>query len=294
MFRFDAARFAALMSDWILPLLGRPTELLPFDEVRERLELASFVDRGVIEVPVDRIVGTLERERDFSRAFLPRGEDLRERWEGVRRLAEGPRGFPPIELYQVGEIYFVVDGHHRVSVARSFGNRAIEARVREFRTPVPVGPDVDLAQLLLERERVDFLAATGLVPASPADLRATEPGAHARLLDHVSVHHCFLGLEQEREVTWGEAVASWRYTVYEPMVRAIRESGVLEEFPGATETDLYLFVMDHLYHLRQRFGPGVSAESAVEEIGRGLEGGDPEWRRRIRAWLAQRRAESGS
>jgi len=286
---YDAARLSALMSDLLLPLLGRPTELVPFEEVRDRLQLRSFVDRGVTEVPLDAIVGTLGRARDFNRAFLPREEVSRSRWEGVRGLAEGQPGFPPVELYRVGEIYFVVDGHHRLSVARALGLDRVEARVREFSSPVPVTADLDLRGLLAERGRAEFLDATGWTAAAPDELRATDPDAHARLLEHIAVHRYFRGLEESREISWREAVQSWRYTVYGPAIEAIRASGVLDQFPGRTETDLYLFTMDHLHYLRERFGPGVSPATALDEIGRRA----PLARRRswLRSWLrAARRA----
>lgn len=271
MAEFDAARRAALMSDLIRPLLGRPVDLIPFAEVREHLGLASFVDRGLREVELARIVGSLERSRDFNRAFLPREESLRERWEDILRLAEGPQGFPPIDLYQVGDVYFVVDGHHRVSVARTMGAATIEARVREFTTPVELGAEVrlgDLARVLRERGRAEFLAATGIEPESPGELDAADVDAYSRLLDHIQVHGYFLGLEERRAVSWPEAVASWRWSVYRPMIEAIRASGVLGDFPGHTETDLYLFTMDHLHALREQFGPGVAPERGVEELER--------------------------
>ena len=281
MARFDAARRAALMSDLVRPFLGRPVDLIPFADVREGLGLASFVDRGLREVALERIVGSLERSRDFNRAFLPRDESLRERWEDVYRLAEGPKGFPPIDLYQVGEVYFVVDGHHRVSVARRMGAATIEARVREFTTPVALGPEADLddlARILRERGYEEFLAATGIEPEFPGELAASDVDAYPRLLEHIEVHGYFLGLEQKRHVSWPEAVASWRWSVYRPMLEAIRASGVLEDFPGHTETDLYLFTMDHLHLLREQFGPGVAPERGVEELGRRA----PKTRRRKR------------
>ena len=279
---FDAARRAALMSDLIRPMLGRPVDLISFADVREHLGLASFVDRGIREVKLERIVGSLERSRDFNRAFLPREESLRERWEDVLRLAEGPKGFPPIDLYQVGDLYFVVDGHHRVSVARSMGGATIEARVREFTTPVQLGPETDLADLarvLRQRGRDEFLAATGIEPEFADELTASDVDAYSRLLEHIEVHRYFLGLEDKRDVTWSEAVASWRWSVYRPMIEAIRACGVLGDFPGHTETDLYLFTMDHLHALREQFGPGVSPERGVEE----LERRTPQHRRRRRA-----------
>src|SRR5262245_48658292 len=110
---FDSARRAALMQDLLRLMKGLPSDLLPFEEVRERLRLKQIVDRGIQEVPLDRIIGSVGREGKFNRAFLPRDESLRERWEEVRSVAESQEGFPSIELYYVNDVYFVVDGHHR-------------------------------------------------------------------------------------------------------------------------------------------------------------------------------------
>jgi len=284
--RFDSARRAALMADLVRPLLGRPVDLLSFDEVRERLHLRSVVDRGFQEVPLDRIVGSLGREREFTRAFLPREEALRERWEDVQRLAEGPRGFPPVELYKVGDTYFVVDGHHRVSVAYALGSPAIEARVREYLTPVPLAADADPAAVALQSGWAEFLEATGLQPQTPEEFRVGEPGGYQRLLDHISGHRYFRGIELGRPVPWAEAVASWRDSVYRPMVATIRASGILEDFPGFTETDLYLFVMDHLHHLRAEYGPGeVDPEEAVEDFRVTQSAERRGWWKRVRRWL---------
>ncbi|MBI2839664.1 MAG: hypothetical protein HYX75_15240 [Acidobacteria bacterium] len=267
MSRFDSARLAALMRDLLARLLRRPEDLLRFDDVRERLRLKHVVDRGTQEVPIDRIVGTIGREREFSRAFLPREESLRERWEEISELAEGQRGFPPVELYLVGEAYFVVDGHHRVSVARVNAAPSIEARVKEFLTPVPLPADATVQDVVLREGQADFLETTGLVADRVDDYRTTQGNGYERLLDHISVHRYFRGIELGRDVTWEEAVASWRDTVYGPVVETIRTSEIMADFPDDTETDLYLFTMDHLYYLKQRYGEQAGqAADAVEGI----------------------------
>lgn len=264
---FDAARRAALVQDLLRLLLGRPLDLLPFEQVRERLRLRHVVDRGIHEVPLDRIVGTLGREREFNRAFLPRDEALRERWENAERLAEGQVGFPTVEIYKVGEVYFVVDGHHRVSVARRLEQATIEARVKEFLTPVALSAEDSIEEIVLKSGLADFLEATGLTQSGPDDYVTTSPSGYERLLEHIGVHRWYRGIELGRPVSWNEAVGSWRTSVFEPMIATIRRSGVLEEFPDATETDLYLFTMSHLHHLRERYGAEVvTPDKAVRHL----------------------------
>ncbi|MBP7149131.1 MAG: transcriptional regulator [Acidobacteria bacterium] len=285
---FDAARRAALMHELLGVLLGRPTDLLPFDEVRQRLRLRHVVDRGTREVPLDRIVGSLGRPREFTRAFLPREESLRARWEEVRSLAEGPGGFPTVELYQVGDAYFVVDGHHRVSVARDLGQPTVEAHVREFLTPVPLAATDSAADVLCKAALADFLAAARIEPAAAEEFRVTEPGGYGRMLEHIEVHGYFRGQELRRSLQWGEAVASWRETVFRPMVQIIRDSGILADFPGRTEADLYLFTIDHLHHLRQRYGDqSVAPVRAVQHF-RLRERARRGWAARIGGWWRNR------
>jgi len=247
------------MVDIVRSLRKIPSDLLPFDAVREKLRLLHTVERGVEEVPLDRIVGSLGREREFNRVFLPRQESLRSRWQQIRRVAEGLKGFRPVDLYKVGDAYFVRDGHHRVSVVRALGAPTIEANVREFITDVPIGPNDSLEELILRRGRIDFVEATGIEVGE-----ATEIDGYERLLDHISVHRYYLGLESQRHVDWPEAVQSWRRTVYEPMIELIRKSGVISDFPGRSETDLYLFAMDHLHYLRERYEEALPAEAVHE------------------------------
>lgn len=284
--RFDEARRAALLGDLLRQIRGRPTDLLDFEEVRHGLRLASLVDRGIHEVPLARIKGTLGRAREFNRAFLPREEALRQRWTEVEGLARGSRGFEPVHLYKVGEVYFVVDGHHRVSVARSVGAPAVEARVHEFLTSVELEGHETPGEIVRRRAHRDFLDATGLEPETPDEFRTTEASGPQRLLEHVNVHRYYLGTMHGREFGWEEAVASWRDTVYRPMIGLIRESAVMRDFPGRTETDLYLFVMDHLHRLRAEYGQHVEPGAAVRHL-RFVRHLRRPWLARAWPWLAR-------
>jgi|WetSurMetagenome_2_1015567.scaffolds.fasta_scaffold130480_1 hypothetical protein len=294
MSRFDSARRAALMADLLRPLRGQPADLLRFEEVRERLRLRTFVDRGRREVPLDAIVGSLGRAREFSRAFLPRDESLRERWERVEDLAEGPEGLDAVELYQVGDAYFVVDGHHRVSVARQMGAATIEAHVTEYLSPVRLEPDASIEEVILDGALADFLGVTGLDPADAEEYRVSEAGGYQRLLDHITVHRYFRGIDLGREFAWAEAVASWRDLVFLPTVATIRESGVLADFPGRTAADLYLFTMDHLHFLRERYGSReIEPEVAVRHF-RWLSFLDSPLQHRLRTWWRRLWSRPGS
>jgi hypothetical protein len=250
---FDRARMSAFVEDVMNILQGRSADLLPFDQVRERLHLKQIIDRGIQQVELERIVGTVGREREFTRAFLPREEALRQRWEELKDLAEGLIGFPPVELYYVNDIYFVVDGHHRVSVARALDAPTIEAHVKEFISPVPLTTQSSIEEVILKSGLAAFLDTTGLEQQYPGQYEVSIPNGFERLLDHISVHRYYRGLETKKDITWNDALISWRDSVYKPMVEAIQKNKILEQFPGRTETDLYLYVMDHVHHLRQKY-----------------------------------------
>jgi len=256
---FDDARWRALLHDLFAGIRGRPADLLSFEEVRERLGLRHVVDRGVQDVPLTAIVGSLGREREFTRDFLPRSDSLRGRWVDVLRLTKGLTGFPPVELYRVGDVYFVVDGHHRVSVARSIDSPAIEAHVREFVADVEFGPGDTLEEVILRSCFDDFVESTCLTRDEAEAFRVSTPEGYSKLLDHISVHRYYLGIELGREPDWCEAISSWRARVYDPMIAVIRERAILEQFPEQTEADLYLFAMQELHFLRERADGGDAA-----------------------------------
>src|SRR5574341_1119270 len=118
---YQRARTQAFWSAIWAKLRGQPLELLSFEEVRHRLRLHDERSLGVQEIPLDHIVGSVGRYQDFDRNFFPKKNSNKDRWKAVDALTLGMQGFPPIELYKVGAAYFVIDGNHRVSVARATG-----------------------------------------------------------------------------------------------------------------------------------------------------------------------------
>jgi hypothetical protein len=120
-------------------LMHKGNDLPEYSQVIRERAFTNQRDLGVQIVPVNRIVGTVGRGRDFDRGFRPRREDMRERWMRIQRLFERQGQFPVLELYKLGDLYFVVDGHHRVSVARANHVSYVDARVVEIHT-APKGP----------------------------------------------------------------------------------------------------------------------------------------------------------
>lgn len=256
-----ASKLERLQSRGFMPSLLRlfsqkPDEtLLSFDQVQELLRDRFEIDRGTQTIPISHIVGSVGRYRDFDRAFLPLSGADQERWKRLDIALNQLRNLPPIEVYKIGDVYFVRDGNHRVSVAKANGLTDIEAHVTEIEARVPLTPDIDVDALIIKAEYAHFLAQTRLDETRPdQEIVLTEPGRYRILLEHIEVHRYYLGLQWQREPDLAEAAASWYDTVYLPIVQAIQESGVLKEFPQRTAADLYLWVAYHRERLRERYG----------------------------------------
>ncbi|MHB0857228.1 MAG: universal stress protein [Anaerolineae bacterium] len=252
---YNRAKRAASMRRLWSSVTGQNINLIPFEDLKKTVGLVSQRYRGVQPVPVDKIIGSLNRSEDFDRAFLPTQYHSRVKWVSVDSAHLGGISLPPVSLYRVGDAYFVVDGHHRVSVARQQGQTFIDAEVIEVQSRVPVTADLRLDDLDVLGAYRQFLEQTKLDVLRPdADVRLTMPGNYAKLLDHIRVHKYYAEIEQSTELDWEQAVAHWYDTVYLPLVLTVRRNRVLDEFPGHTEADLYLWIIEHAYYLSQKLG----------------------------------------
>ena len=242
--------------------------LLSFDTVRDKLKIRGQHYAGLQMIPIDKIVGSVGRYQDFDRAFLPAQDHIRERWRVVyqAQAAQGT-GLPPIEVYKIGDAYFVRDGHHRVSVLKELGATDVEAYVTEFETPVPLPADTVEADLELKGEYAAFLLETGLDRLrAEQQIEFTVPGQYRKLEEHIAVHRYFVGQREGREIPQDEAVARWYDEVYCPLVEIIREAEILAQFPGRTEADLYLWLIEHQYYLSEETGYEVPWEEAAADF----------------------------
>lgn len=295
---FRRARRRAAIRDILAHLTGRPGHLLSYEEVLEKLGAGSTTDRGVQEIPLEAIVGSVGRYSDFTRDFLPRSEVDQERWVRLKMDIAARGILAPIKVYQVGEAYFVYDGNHRVSIARELGARTIPAHVVEVHTRVPLCPEDNPDDLIRKAEYADFLERTHLDVLRPGvDLGVTVPGQYRAIEEHIAVHRYYMGQEQRREVPYEEAAADWYDRVYLPVVEVIRERGMLRDFPGRTETDLYVWLVEHRGELEKELGWRVRTHDVAEEL---VEIASPKpkhvWTRlseRILAWLMPPRLQAG-
>ena len=264
---FSRARQRADLENIVASLTGKSADLLSFEEVRKKVRGVRGNRRVLKDVPLDSIVGSVGRYEDFTRDFLPRRDSDNERWAQVELLANEGAGLPPVELFQIGDAYFVNDGNHRVSVARQSGHTHIEAYVTNVQTRVPLSPEVQPKDLILKSELADFLECTRLDFLRPeADITVTSPGAYADLMKHIEVHHYFMGLDQKREIQFEEAVTHWYDTIYSPVIEVIRKGDILSEFPGRTHADLYLWILRHRAELEEELDWEIRTETAAADL----------------------------
>jgi hypothetical protein len=248
------------VADLLGKITGSNTDLVSYDAVANRLRARQQIEMGTRMVPLEQIVGSVGRYRDFTRTFLPRAGINAERWARIDAIMHSLEGYLPIELYKIGEVFFVRDGNHRVSVARANGLTHIEAYVTEIETDVDLTlDDFERDQWIIKIERAEFLKRTKLDELRPDNnVVLTEPGRYRILLRHIVVHEYFRNLDLEREeseqrLTWPQAVTSWYDNVYLPVVEAIREHNLLASFPNRTEADLYLWITYHREELAKRY-----------------------------------------
>ena len=252
---FQRARFRAFLNQVWGTLSGRRSTLLSYDEIKEKLHVGGPIYRGLKTIRVEQIAGSLNRYHEFDSVFLPASDTLADRWQSVNRAFYQEISLPPVVLYKVGEVYFVVDGHHRVSVARQQGQIYIEAEVRECATRVNLTPDIKAEDLEILGNKVNFLERTSIDSLIPeANIKLTIPDGFDRMLEHIAVHHYFMGLDWKRDISEEEAIKHWYETVYIPIIHVIRETEILKDFPDKTEGDLYLWVLDHQHYLEQEEG----------------------------------------
>ncbi|MFZ0548126.1 MAG: universal stress protein [Candidatus Promineifilaceae bacterium] len=264
---FYHARSQAALREILGRLTGRSTELLSYEDVRQKVRASGVVSRSLQEIPVDAIIGSVGRYNDFTRDFLPRLDSDQNRWAKVKVAINDLTGVPPVELYKIGDIYFVHDGHHRISVARQLGNTHVQAYVTEIRSKVPLSPDIEPDDLILKAEYADFLETTHLDQLRPeADLSVTVPGQYQKLLEHIEVHRYYMGIEEQREIPYEEAVVHWYDFVYQPVVDIIREQGILDDFPNRTETDLYLWIGKRREDIKDELGWEIPPSSVVADL----------------------------
>jgi hypothetical protein len=227
----------------------RKGDLLELEDVERRLQPLARRYRGVRAIPLEQVIGTDGRAAAFTREFEPRHGFSRDR---LRSLAEAfpDGGFPPIVAVKLGESYFVIDGHHRVALARRRGGELIDADITEFVAPVPLPAGAVMVEVVLRQLERVLLEESGLAEArSDVRLAASRPAIYLELLENLQVHGYHLMREQDRVLSGAEIAADWYDSVYAPTIGAIERERLGKDLRDAPDADLFL-----LLHRRRRDG----------------------------------------
>jgi hypothetical protein len=245
-------------------------ELLSFYEVKKILKPKNEYYRGMQSVPINFIVGSEGRYRDFNKYFLPRSDFLRARWESVDRAQIRDIPLPAIALYEIGGAYFVRDGNHRVSVARTQGVEEIDAEVISLDTEIAITPAMttdDLREAVIDYEKkifyekTDFAALTG-----DNNLRFSIPGRYDLVYNHILGHKYFLNQNKPDELPFADALVSWYREVYRPIIKIINDHRLSANFPGQTRSDLYIWIVKHWDFLKKKHGGHYSLSAAARDF----------------------------
>lgn len=260
---FKRARRQAAAREILRRLRGQPVTLLPFDEVYRHLPARGSRERGLQHIPLKAIVGSMGRYAEFSRDFLPRSAALSRRWARIRSTFRHPDDMPPIDVYKVGEVYFVIDGNHRVSVARQYGAETIRAYVTELETPVAITPESDLQEIILAAERQQFLERAGLADLVGEEHLVLSSAGKMQVLERQ-----IEALAQEKNISFSQAARLWYQEIYLPVVDLIAQHDLLRDFPGRTATDLYIWITQHRQELEDALGWEISPQDAARDLTR--------------------------
>jgi hypothetical protein len=247
---FSRARRARLLTEIARRLRREPDDvglILPFEEVVDALGRSGQTDLGLKVVPLDAIVGTVDRNVDFDRGFRPTSPRLRSRWERINAAQRRGETMPPVSLYKVGDLYFVRDGHHRVSVAKSFGRKDIDAYVTEVTTRVPLGFETRLPDLPIKDHERLFRERVPLPADARRRIELTDPWDFGELAEAVEAWG-FRAMQERRTFMDRREVAStWFDEEYEPVTEMLRAGDLVRD--DETETESYMRLAGDRYRV---------------------------------------------
>jgi hypothetical protein len=246
---FLRARRRATMARVAARLRGLPNDvgvILPYEEVIQALGFVSERSVGLKVVSLDLIVGTVDRERDFDRRFRPTSRRVRGRWEQIATAMRRGEPMPPVDLVRVGEVYFVRDGHHRVSVARALGRTDIDAYVTEVVTRVDAGRAIKLTDLPFKSHERVFFERVPLPEEARSEISLSDPWDYAELAESVEAWGFRAIQDRDEALHRHKTALLWLETEYRPVVAMLREADLIR---GRTDTEAYMRIASERYRL---------------------------------------------
>ncbi|MBO5608663.1 MAG: transcriptional regulator [Treponema sp.] len=267
---FNKAHNKALFNEIQHILNPEEATLISFTDIKKMIRPQNEVYKGMEIVPIKLIVGSEGRYNDFDNHFFPKSVFLSRRWERVDSAVLQDITLPPISLYEVGGLYFVRDGNHRVSVAKMKGQEVIDAEVVSLQSEIKLKPSTSRANLLkqvLNYEKRVFYSETNFGDITDYwCMDFTTPGQYDVIYNHILTHRYYINMGQKEEIPFEEALQSWFDNVYMPVINAIDANHILRLFKNRTKSDLYIYVIKYWDELKQRLGNDFTLEAAVKDF----------------------------
>ena len=267
---FNKAHTKAFINEIQHLLSPEEASLISLNDVKQMIKPNNETYVGMKVIPIDKIVGSEGRYKDFDNRFFPKSTHLKNRWQHVDEAAIQDITLPPIKVYEIAGLYFVRDGNHRVSVAKTRGTEFIDAEVVSLQSEIKLKKAENLKEIIkqiINYEKRVFYSETGFGDITDywcLDFSST--GRYDVIYNHILTHKYYLNQNKEGEISMEEAIKSWFHNVYFPLVSIIREKYILKSFPNRTLADLYVWTVRYWDDLKQKFGSDIPMDQAVKDF----------------------------
>lgn len=268
---FAKARNKAFFNEIQHLLSPEEASLISLNDVKQLIRPINETYLGMKVIPIDKIIGSEGRYKDFDNNFFPKSSHLRNRWEHVDEAAIKSITLPPIKVYEIDGLYFVRDGNHRVSVAKARGTEFIDAEVVTLQSEIKLKKPNnmnDIVKQIINYEKRLFYAETSFGDITDFwCLDFSRAGRYDVIYNHILTHKYFLNQQQEDEVSMEDAILSWFTKVYVPIISTIQKKKILKKFPKRTYSDLYVWIVRYWDDLKHKFGNNeIPIDLAVEDF----------------------------
>lgn len=267
---FARARNKALFNEIQHLLTPEEAAMISLKAVRKVIKTQSETYIGMKVIPINKIVGSEGRYRDFDNQFFPKRSIIKERWEHVDEAVIKDIVLPPIKVYELGGLYFVRDGNHRVSVAKSKGVEFIDAEVVSLQTEIKLSPARTLNGMMkqiISYEKRNFYFETNFGDITDYwVLDFSTAGQYDVIYNHILTHKYFINQNQTEEIPMEDAILSWFNNVYLPVVTTIQKYKIMKYFRKNTVSDLYVWIITFYDELKKKFGDELPLEQIVHDI----------------------------
>lgn len=267
---FSKARNKAMFNEIQHFLNPDEAALISFSDIKKLLHPNNEIYKGMQVVPVNAIVGSEGRYKDFDNNFFPKSMHLKTRWEHIDMAHIQDIALPPISVYELGGLYFVRDGNHRVSVARAKGVDFIDAEVVSLQSEIKLSPGDSLKKMIkqvINYEKKIFYSETCFGDITDYwVLDFSVPGQYDVIYNHILTHKYYINMNKTVEIPLDKAILSWFDTVYLPVIKIINKNHIMRFFKGRTKSDMYVWIIKYWDELKQKFGSDYPLDVAAMTI----------------------------